>query len=273
MAKKDSKRRSVWYNVYYLVEQGLISGIVSGGSQFGIAYAMYSHEKHDITLWAFPHTLSGDCALSLFIQVGVTWYMEELTIGWDALNGDTPILPFVRSLPSRSKRKIVWWYFEIDRGIVPDEVEPQNNKFKGYMKRQLTRYPHRNWFVNLFEWAIRKTIRAVILGAIIWAVEWPVTMGIMAGIGTRKGSYDYKYHGWTSEVMKLIYGFVLGIICTPAAIVVVMLRDQWYRLYIEQASNGDDESEPMGEMQGLDLKIKEEIPSSTIPHTDDSFSV
>ncbi|AQZ16567.1 YHL026C [Zygosaccharomyces parabailii] len=273
MTKKDSTRRSIWYNAYYLLEQALISGIISGGSQFGIAYAMYFHPKHDITLWAFPHTMSGDCALSLFIQVGVTWYMEELTIGWDALNGDTPILPFPVSLPSRIKHKIIWWYFEIDRGIVPDEVEPQNNSFKGYMRRQFIRYPNKNWFFNLCEWAIRKTIRGVILGALMWVWEWPITMGIMAGIGTPKGAYDYKFYGYFPEVMKLIYGFVLGFASTPAAILAVMLRDQWYRLYIGMDSKGDDESEPIGKDRGLDLMVKEENPSSTIPNTDDSFSL
>ncbi|GCF01612.1 hypothetical protein ZYGM_000403 [Zygosaccharomyces mellis] len=234
---KEETRKSKWYIFYYLFENGLISAMVAGGSEFGIAYAMYYDHKSPLTLWAFPHTLSGDCALSHFIQVGLTWYAEELTIGWDALNGKTPILPFSKEyLP---KNRIIRWYFEVENGIVADEDEPENNTFKKYMTRQLIRYPQKSWFFNLCEWLIRKAIRALIVGAIIWAVEWPITMGIMAGTGTRIGSHDYKFHGYYPEVMKLIYGFVLGLISTPTAILVVVLRDQWYRLYVQsEASSG-----------------------------------
>lgn len=237
----EQKRLSKWYLLYYLLENGIISAIVAGGSEFGIAYGMYYHHKDALTLWAFPHTLSGDCALSLFIQVGLTWYAEELTIGWDALSGKTPIIPFAFAKKRLPENKFIRWYFEIDRGITFDEDEPEKNTFKGYLRRQFVRYPLKNWFFNICEWAIRKAIRALIVGAIIWAVEWPVTMGIMAGTGTKVGSHEYVVHGYYPEVMKLIYGAVLGLISTPVAILVVLLRDQWYRLYVEteKASEGD----------------------------------
>lgn len=229
---KETTRRSIWYILYYLLENGIISAVVAGGSEFGIAYAMYWNQKRPITLWAFPHTLSGDCALSHFIQVGLTWYAEEITIGWDALQGKTPILPFAnKSVP---RNRFIRWYFEVDNGIIADEDAPENNTFKKYMKRQLIRYPQKNWFFNLWEWTLRKTVRALIFGAIIWAIEWPVTMGIMAGTGTKMGSHEYKFHGYYPAVMKLLYGFVLGLISTPAAILVVIVRDQWYKLYVQR---------------------------------------
>lgn len=249
---EGGKRGSYWNNIYYIfILQGLGSAIVSGGIEFAIAYGMYWKQRRPITLWAFPHTLSGDCALSLFIQVGITWFMEETFIGWDCFKNKTPLVPFELPLPDKVKHKYIWKYLEIEYGIPRDEDMKKNTR-RNYMRKQWIQYPNRSIFFNLFQWSLRKFIRAMIAAALIWAIEWPVTMGIMAGIGTRVGSHDYKYHGWTPQIMKMIYAFVLGIISTPAAIIVIMIRDKWYLDYMKQLETNTSPNEKNLERQLCD---------------------
>lgn len=243
MVKSDGSgplgRSSLLFNFLYIfVAHGVVSGIISGGIEFAIAYGMYYHNAQPIYLWGFPNTLSGDCALSIFIQVGVTWACEELIVGWDCFLGNTPILPIVIALPDEPNHRLFWRLFEVKHGILRDE-----RSLKSYIRKQFLRYPSRSKFFNLFAWFLAKFIISMITAAMIWFWVWPVTMGVLAGIGTRVGSHDYEFHGWTPQVMKLIYGFVVGLICSPIAIITILLRDSWYLEYKTRTESDSGENE------------------------------
>lgn len=88
----DKHRGRWWFFLGYLVMHCIGSAIIAGGLEFAIAYGMYKRSRYRMWLWAFPNTLSGDCALSLFIQVIVTWFSEECIIGRDSSLGHAPTL-------------------------------------------------------------------------------------------------------------------------------------------------------------------------------------
>lgn len=212
-----------------------MSGIIAGGVEFAIAYGMYYKNSQPVLLWGFPNTLSGDCALSLFIQVGVTWACEEVLVGWDCYLGNTPILPFEIKLPEEPGHRLFWRLFEVKHGVARED-----RSLRSYIRRQFVRYPARSKFFNFSAWLVSKFIISMITAAMIWFWVWPVTMGIMAGIGTKVGSHEYKFHGWAPQVMKLVYGFVIGLICSPLAIVVILQRDNWYLTYKERESENSN---------------------------------
>ncbi|CAI4063353.1 hypothetical protein SKDZ_08G0160 [Saccharomyces kudriavzevii ZP591] len=266
-------KSSIWSIFFYLIViQALGSAIISGGIEFAIAYAMYHSRVNLITLWAFPHTISGDCALSLFIQVGLTWASEEILIGFDDykrpvfrlnrwINKPSPqaersneevLLPKKRFIvdyfetkdnvivkQNRLYKNCNWLfaYLEVNRGIIP---KGKGATLKGFLMSQFVHDGSRSKFVNFLEWFVQKFIRSMILAIAMFVVIWPVTMGILAGIGHRVGSYDFYFNDYPlPQVMKLIYGVVIAFICTPVTIIVIMLRNQFHeQLYYEGLANG-----------------------------------
>ncbi|CAI4064360.1 hypothetical protein SUVZ_08G0210 [Saccharomyces uvarum] len=267
-------RNSLWSILFYLFAvQGLCSAIISGGIEFAIAYGMYRGRKDRITLWAFPHTLSGDCALSLLIQVGLTWASEELLVGFDDYkkpvfrldkwitkpsplrNDDSseeipaPKKRFLvdyfeseNNLISKqstlySKHKWLFAFLEVNRGIIPKGSEAT---LKGFLASQFIHDGSRSKFVNFLDWFVQKFIRSMILSFPMFIVIWPISMGILAGIGHKMGSYEYYFNDYPlPQVMKLISGVVIALVCTPATIVVIALRNQFHEeLYYEGLANG-----------------------------------
>lgn len=240
MGENDSRRRSYWFNfVYIFIIQGLGSGIVAGGIEFAIAYGMYWKQPFPVTLWAFPNTLSGDCALSLFIQVGVNWLLMEIFIGYDCFRSRSPLLPRKLLLPDQKSHRLVWYYFEIEHGVSKDGQRTIAN----YLRRQFLRDPGLSKLHNIVNWIFWKFIVSMTAAIALWAVVWPVTMGILAGIGTRVGSHDYQFHGWTPQITKLIFAFVLGLLSSPAAIIVILIRDEWFTEYSQQCGGKTDTNE------------------------------
>lgn len=316
----EPKRGLLHTLVFIFIIQAVPSAIISGGIEFAVAYGMYHGVKEKITLWRFPHTMSGDCALTVFIQVCVTWVAEELFIGWDDYLGTCGHIPWPWKIP---QNKWVRLFFEVDRGMrrmytewldwsqeaavvlddekngPPGTVTPQHtsqmvahpiqqepndestandsenpdehrNKedkmsfedtsskdhlnpqtgfkpltFKEYLLKQFIHYDNHGFMWNFIEWAIQKVIRGLILSAIIWFFVWPVTMGILAGIGTKIGSHEYYFNHYPfPQVMKMIYGVVIGLISTPATIIVIMLRNDWHEAdYQERELRKDLENE------------------------------
>ncbi|OWB60050.1 hypothetical protein B5S29_g917 [[Candida] boidinii] len=133
---KDTK---IWFLSYILVH-GIGSFIISGGAEFGIAYSMYAKSPFKVTLWGFPNTFSGDCALTIFIQTCATWLIEEILVGWDIRSDKiNPTHIWFNNNYYNNNNKfinyIINWYFET--GITTlsksTEIELMNYKnFKDY---------------------------------------------------------------------------------------------------------------------------------------------
>lgn len=265
--------------VYLFIIQAVPGAIISGGIEFAIAYGMYQGVAEKITLWRFPHTLSGDCALTVFVQVCVTVVLEELLVGYEDYMGHCGKVP----CPWVPKNKWVRLYFEVDRGIrrvypeyldskeareleTPDasgtasgttgsvlgaekEIEDNDSKVAGptaagfqhpmttkeYLRKLVIHYDNNGVFWNIVEWLIQKIARGLIMGAVIWFFMWPVCMGILAGIGHRFKGYDFYFNHYPlPQVMKLIYAVAIAFACTPMAIMVVMLRNDWYEVQYQE---------------------------------------
>ncbi|CCE65351.1 hypothetical protein TPHA_0K02210 [Tetrapisispora phaffii CBS 4417] len=228
------------FTFYYVVLlQGVISGIISGGVEFAIAYGMYQKSKNLVTLWAFPNTFSGDCALTLFIQVGVTWVTQELIVGWDCYRTNNEIIKLPDFLLAEKPRNwFAFLYFEVNRGLIYKDYE-EKPTLKMYLRKNFAPYiKSRGNFVNFCAWIVNRAIRGLIFGVALFLIVWPVTMGIMAGIGHRIYGHDYYFNNYpTPQIAKLIYGFVIGLITSPVCSMVVILRNYFYIDNIENSSN------------------------------------
>ncbi|SMN20452.1 similar to Saccharomyces cerevisiae YHL026C Putative protein of unknown function [Maudiozyma saulgeensis] len=241
--------------VYLFLYQGLGSAIIGGGSEFGIAYGMYHNSPHIVTLWAFPNTLSGDCALTLFIQVGITWIIEEFMVGYDDYLDNTFEFPiwFVEFwynliiIQRGQFSRFLQWYFEINTGLMPYK---DNNKFSNnkdvdikkmsllkFLRRHIIKYPNEKLYFNIIEWLLRKILRAMIFAVTLFIFVWPICMGIFASIGTKIYGHDRYFNNYPEpQLMKLSYGAVIGMVTTPCVVAVIILRNRIYERVIRDRS-------------------------------------
>ncbi|CCF59924.1 hypothetical protein KAFR_0I01430 [Kazachstania africana CBS 2517] len=245
MFEAFAKKHPLLYAFLYLfVFEAGGSAIVAGGLEFLIAWGMYRFVHHKVTLWAFPHTLSGDCALSLFIQVCITWCCEEILINWDyynnrtctVMNLDLWLFHKLQSAKGKISTRFLNWYLEIPYGIIKyDNVQNKNNSnklsFLPFTRRIVVNYPNEGLLYNIVIWLLKKIVRGLLWSCVIFCIIWPVTMGIMAGIGTSVGAYDFKFdHYPTPQIMKLLYAVAVAYASTPFTIIVIILRNNTYEL-------------------------------------------
>lgn len=223
--------------VMLVVYEGILNFIIDFGINFAIAYGMYKGRSKPVTLWKFPHTFSGDCALSTFIQVVITWFVEELLVGWDFYNGKSCDLSFWK-VPNRG-RGWLWKYLEVEndpkhsseygKGSKDRLAKP---KFKTFLKDLIINYPNRGILFNLIFFTFKKVLRAILLAIPIWIVIWPIMMGVMASIGTKAGGIEYTFGNYpTPQIAKGIYAGILGMTSTPIIMAFIILRYQWQKEY------------------------------------------
>ena len=230
------------YTFYYLfIKKGFVSGLVSGGIQFGIAYGMYAHSKHAVTLWTLPNSLAGDCAVSLFIQVCITWLVEEIMVGWDCYKSNNTMcqLPeyLIPNRPDKITNRFIFAFYDFDKGCLPAEDNlSKKPSFREFLKKNFICYDSRWVVTNICIWLIKKLTRAVPFSVLLFIPVWPATLGISTSVGTPSGVNGYYFnHFPTPQILKLIYGFVIGITTSPVSSVVIIRRNYWY--YIENKAS------------------------------------
>ncbi|CCK72363.1 uncharacterized protein KNAG_0J02840 [Huiozyma naganishii CBS 8797] len=236
MALKEKLSKNAYFFYYFILMQGIGSAIISGGIEFAIAYGMY-HGRRRVKMWRFPHTMAGDLVVSLWVQVGLTWVLEEIFIGWDFCCGSACEFPHMDAICNYvKKKKALYWYCEVEYGMLPRERGPQG--FKQYLKdlflpeRNMSRGHTKKY--KLWLWLVRKAMRCLSWGLLLFIFFWPTTLGIMVAPGTKYGRHDYSYNSYPfPQVMKLIFGFVLGLICTPFTVAVVIIRNETYTRMVD----------------------------------------
>ncbi|OUM53670.1 hypothetical protein BVG19_g2974 [[Candida] boidinii] len=130
IAFKDTR---IWFLSYILVH-GIGSFIISGGAEFGIAYSMYAKSAYKVTLWGFPNTFSGDCALTIFIQTCATWLIEEILVGWDIRSDkiNPTFVWFNNNFQTKFINYIINWYFETGMTTLSKSTELELMGYKNF---------------------------------------------------------------------------------------------------------------------------------------------
>ncbi|ORY86816.1 hypothetical protein BCR37DRAFT_124130 [Protomyces lactucae-debilis] len=194
---------------YLFVMHGLGALIISGGINFAIAYGMYANQnlvKNPIRLWRFPNTLSGDAAVTIFIQTVITWTIEGISANGDLRNGKVQAIGFIKEPRNRFLR----WYFFLDA-----EQPAQGSKRSA-----------KQWIVFL----VMQLVRALLYAILLFFIFWPITVAALTapGISDYDGNGEYSYgRRWTPQVFKLLLGGLLGLFTTPPMTALWLLTVGW----------------------------------------------
>ncbi|EPX71829.1 uncharacterized protein SOCG_03765 [Schizosaccharomyces octosporus yFS286] len=174
--------------VLYLLICAVGSFIISGGLEFAIAYGMYKNTIDRVRLWRLPDTLSGDLAVTNFVQAVLTYWIESALVQADLRSGLVKPLYLGRF--------------------------PRNT----FMREILRAKPKYNFHFIVFrwiEWMAFTGLRGLFWSVPLWFLLWPASIGILTAPGQHSGN-DYFYNNYPApQIIKLIFGGVLGFVFTP----------------------------------------------------------
>jgi hypothetical protein len=157
-------------------------------------YGNQNLQTSPIRLWRFPNTLSGDAAVTIFIQTVITWTIEGISSNGDLRGGKVQPIGFI----SEPKNSFLRWYLFLDA-----EQPAQGSK------RSATQ-----WIVFL----LGQLVRALLYAILLFFIFWPITVAALTapGISDYDGNGEYSYNRrWTPQVFKLLLGGLLGLFQTP----------------------------------------------------------
>ncbi|KAL7424024.1 hypothetical protein Q5752_001609 [Cryptotrichosporon argae] len=250
----DAPRRSIfrpfpvpqtarqWF--YLAVLQGVGAGIIDGGANFSIAYAMYGKQSV-VKMWVFKdNTIAGDLGVTPIIQCLASMLITSTLVHTDLHHHAIQPLPFVyphvEHLPdprtlSRSRssvasdmekgeaqvprRGIAYYYWMLVRFI-----------FEGTEKNMmLARVGVANWFGRLLWTAAQGAAIGVIFGFPIWCLAI-VILGPIYGNTNMGGK-------WAPQVIKLVYGAIVGWVTNPViATLALGSQAEHHLVLVEEAS-------------------------------------
>lgn len=127
---------------------------------------------HTVRLWNInDNTLAGDAAVTIFVQLVVTWLIDTSLVCNDVRTRALQIQPL--ALPSKLTNKFLLWYLSVEGMDLLD--------------------PSATCLVRLKR-MIGAVIRALLLSMPVFFVWWPISVGIMAGVGQPIGQAEYAYN-------------------------------------------------------------------------------
>ncbi|EOR04133.1 hypothetical protein E3P81_00092 [Wallemia ichthyophaga] len=198
--KKDRKNKLL--DLLLITIQTILPSLFTGGINFVIAWGMYK-DQAQISWWYFPCPLSGDLAVTIFIQGTLTYFFTTITltldyyaqrrVPWHALHIPKQLieripLPAVILLP----------HIPIPAGTRKDEKLGS----VGLIKR----------FVTSPKSILFTVLSGLLNSAIIFFVVFPVSIAIMAPL---IGGRENVAHTWWPEALKGVFGFLLNMVQAP----------------------------------------------------------
>ncbi|CCG81974.1 Putative uncharacterized protein [Taphrina deformans PYCC 5710] len=200
---------STWtkHQIFYVfIMNGLGAFVISGGINLAIAYGMYAHEDLDsnpIRLFRLPNTLSGDAAVTLFVQCIITWLITMISVSGDLRRGKVQPIGFV----PEPQNKLLRWYFFLDA------EQPVGRKNFG------------QWVVFI----LSQIGRSLVFSVPLFFLFWPATVGILTSstLGSHMGNDYYYARTWTPQIFKLLYGGLVGLVQNPFFVMMWLLTVGW----------------------------------------------
>ncbi|GAA5919411.1 hypothetical protein JCM1841_006000 [Sporobolomyces salmonicolor] len=203
---------------------GLGGALISGAINFGIACAMY-RGAHRVTIWKIKHnTLAGDGVLTFVIGAGlVNCDMRKRKINafpypWP----DTQFAVIEGADPeaASTRRGKLWRTFHQRHGLGRGLHFFSGAHVHDVFNCNLT---WKQFFVRLF-WS---ALKGLILACLYWIVYWPCCIAVIAGAWDGHNLAPT----WIPEIVKLLYGFLLGLGMTPLVAMLALGSEDSVRDY------------------------------------------
>ncbi|KAG0053674.1 hypothetical protein BGZ83_000669 [Gryganskiella cystojenkinii] len=214
--------------------------VLDGVINFGLATAMYKGTKDPISLWPLPNTLAGDAAVTIIIQITLTWILDRLAVRGDLKKG------FVTPLRMpQDAHPWIEWFVGLKQGRRIDS--PLGTSAGHSKKDQVLR-------------AIKfHGQRIAVMIVVTFIIFWPVTIGILSGLKSRGVGKDFgplggDFNVWPfPEIFKGIYGFAVGM-TTPFVSYIALIYEGESMIRVNSLESDDEETDGEDETMMEDLQ-------------------
>lgn len=178
-------------------------------------YANKDPKTSPITLWRFPNTISGDAAVTIFIETVVSWLITAISVNADLHSGSISPIAF---MPQPNNRFLRWYCY------VDAEVPAQKKNFK-------------QWLVFIGS----QIVRALAISVPCFFLIWPAAMGIMTSstLGSHRGSDYYYSRRWTPQIFKLLEGGILSLLQNPLFVLLWLSTAGWKKKETRREAVGE----------------------------------
>ncbi|GAA97983.1 uncharacterized protein L969DRAFT_69919 [Mixia osmundae IAM 14324] len=231
--------------LYILIPQGLFAAIVDGLVNFGIACAMYrTQDPNDntsrVTIWNLSHsTVAGDVGVTVIIQTVLSFVISSGMVHVDLRKGT--IDPFVAAWPCPD--------FGAYKVEAPDKPTMQPGGFARWLHNRhgLGRGLHffsGSDYNDVFDLSVspKETLqrlflsvfKGLVLSAIYFSFMWPITIAIIAPLYGGTGINMRRQYPWAAPIIKLIFGFTLGLLQNPVICCIAMGSEDSIRLHLRE---------------------------------------
>ncbi|KAB5566675.1 hypothetical protein GE09DRAFT_743805 [Coniochaeta sp. 2T2.1] len=229
--KTPTPRLSGHQIFYIFVLDGLGAGILSGGINFAVAYAMYTTQdtlSHPIRLFRLPNTLAGDAAVTIILQSLITWFIEFFLVRRDLAAGGVSPIGFLPRPTSRFWRRL----FLLDEFALPSATEDETGRAR---------------VLRWGRWTLEQAGRAMLTAVAGFVLFWPVSVAVLMKLGKKEGG-DWTFEkSWTPQVFKLVLGGGWGMVQTPVYAGFWLVREGWVILGREEDESDGEEGRVVGE--------------------------
>ncbi|ORX33414.1 hypothetical protein BD324DRAFT_639705 [Kockovaella imperatae] len=236
--------RRQWF--YIVVLQGIGAGLIDGGINFAIAYAMY-HSQDTILMWVLKHnTIAGDLGVTPIITCAVSMLITSTLVHTDLHSHAIAPLPFVyphvehlpdpRQIFDKSLRSSATKVDEKKASVESSDTtldRPRSDLtwakggikfwywmlvrfvFEGTEKNMIcAKLPVRAWFGRVGWTAAQGAAIGIIFGFPLWCLAI-----VILGPIYKTNNIPNK---WAPQVIKLVYGAIVGWVTNPIIAVLAL---------------------------------------------------
>ncbi|KAH7152880.1 hypothetical protein EDB81DRAFT_789918 [Dactylonectria macrodidyma] len=204
---------------YIFILSGIGGMIVSGGINFGLAYAMYTTQntvENPIYLFQLPNTLAGDGAVTIIIQCIMTWFIEKGLVALDLSRRGIQPIGFI-PMPTHPLLRWLFWLPQLgyDKAAEAETLyEPQGKAAA-------------SGFAGTIVSVLQEATRGFLIAIASFFLLWPASVGILIAVGEDVGG-DFMYSDrWIPQIFKGILGGVLGLLTTPLMAGFWLIKAGW----------------------------------------------
>ncbi|KNC98103.1 uncharacterized protein SPPG_06512 [Spizellomyces punctatus DAOM BR117] len=204
--------------LYLLLMHSLGAGILDAGINFVIAYFMYRDQP--TYLWKLPNTIAGDAAVTVLIQVTLTWIIDGGLVHNDVRKGVTQ--PIITSHNEDTSSK---WTLP-RRGFLGWLCASSLDIFAAGLP-----------FTERMRRLGNAAVRGFVVSICVLPIFWGIGIGLACATWTGLASGD-QVSGWPGpQIFKAVYAFVLGAFTTPLSSIVGMAQAGDLGSEIDEASS------------------------------------
>jgi hypothetical protein len=174
----------------WLIKHSFLCSLISAGINFSVCILTFKGED-DPTLWYFPTPIAGSLAVTLGLELGLNWIINNSVMTGDVIHGKIAAIQpiqFQKWWP-KSDHFLRWWLNGSELVISPNCIPS----------------------LSFFQRIMNHTYRAFPWGIFAFIITWPISVFICWIFWGNNGYNDFPL----PQAIIAVYGMFLALVTVP----------------------------------------------------------